>query len=132
MSYDLSGITILMIDDEPDNLIPITRALTYYGAEVHHAQEGEAGLSLLKTARPDLVLLDLSMPGLDGWGTLKAIRAEPSMALLTIVAVTAHAMQHDKQRALDAGFDGYITKPFRPSRVLAEIVSYLPQKQKSI
>jgi CheY-like chemotaxis protein len=126
--HDLSGVTIVMIDDQPDNLIPLTFVLTRYAATVRVAQEGEQALGMIDTAHPDLVLLDLSMPGMNGWDMLKAIRANPATASLRVIAVTAHAMQTDRERALEAGFDGFISKPFRPSRVVDELMAYLPAR----
>jgi CheY-like chemotaxis protein len=107
-----AGWIVLIVEDEPDNLgIPET-ILSFYGAQVYTAEDGIEGLKVLERVTPTLVLLDLSMPRMDGWEMIKIVRADPRTARIPIIALTAHAMQGDRERALEAGFNGYITKPF--------------------
>src|SRR5574341_532682 len=104
--------TVLIIEDDLDNLDLIKRVLTFYRMAVHVAHNGQQALEILERLTPNLVLMDLSMPEMDGWATLKRIRANPKTAGLPVVAVTAHAMVGDRERVFQAGFDGYIAKPF--------------------
>lgn len=112
--------TTLIVDDEPDNLGVAQTVLSFYGARVHTATDGEEGLEILKTISPTFILLDLSMPKMDGWEMIKAVRENPAQRHIPVIALTAHVMEGDKERVLQAGFDGYISKPFR-------LVSFLTQ-----
>ncbi len=117
----LSGWTILIVDDQPDNLMIAKVALEFQGAKVSIAANGEEGLPLLATIQPTLVLLDLSMPKMDGWEMLRRIRAQPETSRIPVIALTAHAMDGDRERVMDAGFDGYISKPFDVMTLPSEI-----------
>ena len=110
--------TILMVDDRPDNLFPLRRVLQHIGITVLVASDGLQGLEALTRERPNVILVDLSMPVMDGWQMLAEVKKNPATAEIPMIAVTAHAMAGDKAKALAAGFDGYITKPFRPSEFL--------------
>ena len=109
---EVASWTVLIVDDEPDNLIVPQELLKFYGAQVFSAENGRGGLKILSKIIPTFVLLDLSMPEMDGWEMLKEIRTNPRLAHLPVIALTAHAMVGDMQRVLDAGFDGYIAKPY--------------------
>ena len=122
----LKDWVILIIDDEPDNLIPLKMTLSHLGAEIHIADNGQTGLDILKQIKPTIILLDLSMPVMDGWEMLSHLQARPETSAIPVIAVTAHAMVSDKERVLDAGFAGYLTKPFRPSTIIDEL-EYLAQ-----
>jgi CheY-like chemotaxis protein len=102
---------ILLVEDNPFNQELATDLLEASGFEVISAQTGEAGIKLAREARPDLILMDLSLPGMDGIEATKALKADPQTSGIPIVAVTAHAMKGDEQKALAAGCEGYITKP---------------------
>ncbi len=104
--------TVLIVDDEPDNLSIPKEVLTFYGAQVYTAVDGVTGLKVLEDISPTFILSDLSMPNMDGWEMLKRIRANPRLANVPVIALTAHAMSGDQARAIEAGFDGYIAKPF--------------------
>lgn len=121
LARELKDMTIVVVDDEMDNLSIITKAIECLGGRAYCATNGEAAISILEVVRPTLILLDLSMPAMNGWETQKAIRARPEFNLVPVIALTAHAMQEDKERVLAAGFDGYISKPFRPSKLIEEI-----------
>lgn len=112
---------VLAVDDEQDNLSVIEKVLAYQGAEVYAAANGIEALRILERVMPTFVLLDLSMPQMDGWQTLEKIRENPALAHLPVIAVTAHVMEGDRETALAAGFDGYIAKPFRINTFLSHI-----------
>jgi CheY-like chemotaxis protein len=109
---EISNWTVLIVDDEPDNIGVAQKILTFYGATVHTAVNGAEGLKVLKTVTPTFILLDISMPVMDGWEMLKHLRADERIARLPVIAVTAFAMTGDRERILEAGFNGYISKPF--------------------
>ncbi len=101
---------ILIVEDSPDNMKLFWSLLTLKGHEVTGLSGGEGLLDALGTVSPELVLMDIQLPGKDGFALLQEIRQSPFRGL-RVVALTAHAMAGDRERALDAGFDGYITKP---------------------
>jgi CheY-like chemotaxis protein len=109
---EISNWTVLIVDDEPDNIGVAQKILTFYGATVHTAVNGAEGLKVLQTVTPTFILLDISMPVMDGWEMLKHLRADERIARLPVIAVTAFAMTGDRERILEAGFNGYISKPF--------------------
>jgi CheY-like chemotaxis protein len=103
--------TILVVEDTPANRALATKLLRGAGHEVLLAETARDGIELAHTKAPDLVLMDLGLPDMDGWAALSQLRADPATAGLQIVAFTAHAMVGDRDRALAAGFDGYMSKP---------------------
>jgi two-component system cell cycle response regulator len=126
---DLSNWNILIVDDELDNIGVIEYVLNFHGAVYKTAASGLVCLELLEHERPTFILLDIQMPIMSGWEVLKAIRTSPVYFDIPVIAVTAHAMVGDKQRALDAGFDGYITKPISPLTFIEEIETILMNRQ---
>ncbi len=102
--------TILIVEDSPDNMKLFRTLLTLRKHEVIGLTSGEGLLATIESGRPGLVLMDIQLPGKDGFALLQEIRDSPHRAL-RVVALTAHAMAGDRERALGAGFDGYITKP---------------------
>jgi CheY-like chemotaxis protein len=103
--------TILIVEDTPANLALARKLLHAAGHEAVGASTAAAGIALASELRPDLVLMDLGLPDIDGWEALRRLRAMPDGASLRIAAFTAHAMVGDRERALLAGFDGYLSKP---------------------
>ena len=103
--------TILIAEDDDVNLELLRELLQTHGYDVTEAVNGQQAIDLLKEFRPDVVLLDLNMPVLDGFATLKQIRQDPSLFSLKVMAVTASAMRGDREKALEAGFDSYLSKP---------------------
>lgn len=101
---------ILVVEDSPDNMKLVSTILRLKGHVIHELMDGEGMLALIAAERPDLVLMDIQLPGKDGFELLEEIRRS-STPMLRVVALTAHAMSGDRDRALEAGFDGYITKP---------------------
>jgi CheY-like chemotaxis protein len=114
--------TVLIVEDERDNAEVIAGMMTFYGAAVRQAENGKIGLeALVKDGCPTLILLDLSMPIMDGWEMLKALKADPRTCDIPIVALSAHAMVGDKERVLAAGFDGYLSKPVNVRTLMADL-----------
>lgn len=112
---------ILIIDDEPDNLNVAEKVLTFNGATVETATNGLEGLAKLKDNQYSFILLDLSMPHMDGWTMFETMRQDDTLKSIPVIALTAHAMDADKKRAKNMGFDGYITKPFRIDNFLENL-----------
>jgi two-component system, cell cycle response regulator DivK len=114
---------ILLVEDNDLNRDMLTRRLTKRGYEVLTATDGEQGLVLAQAEQPDLVLMDMSLPGIDGWETTRRLRAGAGTATIPVIALTAHAMAGDRERALEAGCDDYDTKPVEMDRLLLKIES---------
>lgn len=108
---DTSTWQVMLVDDEPDNLEVVAETLEFHGINVKTAANGKEGLELLETFDANLILTDLSMPVMNGWEMRVRVKADPKMALIPILALSAHAIAGDRERALEAGFDGYLTKP---------------------
>ncbi|MBI5667301.1 MAG: response regulator [Chloroflexi bacterium] len=119
---EVADWTVLIVDDEPDNRVIAEKVLSFNGAKVSTAENGRLGLAALETLSPSFILLDLSMPEMDGWEMLKCLRADSRWSAIPVIALTAHAMLGDRERVMQAGFDGYIAKPFRLSTFMAEIL----------
>jgi CheY-like chemotaxis protein len=113
--------TVLIVDDEPDNLSVAEKVLSFRGAKVHTATNGAEGLKVLEQVAPTFILMDLSMPRVDGWEMHRKVRENPRTAHIPVIALTAHAMEGDKERVMAAGFTGYIAKPFRLGTFFIEI-----------
>jgi CheY-like chemotaxis protein len=117
---------ILVVEDNELNLKLVRDVLGYAGYEVVEARTGEQGVELAAECLPDLVLMDLQLPGIDGIEALRQLRASPLTQDVPVVAVTAFAMREDRERALRAGFDGYLEKPFGVHELAGQVRSYLP------
>ena len=102
---------ILVVEDNERNLKLLRDVLEYAGYDVRVARTGEDGVTLAVKEPPDLVLMDLQLPGIDGMEAFRQLRASPRTAGIPVVAVTAQAMKQDRERVLEAGFDGYVEKP---------------------
>lgn len=103
--------SILIVDDNAANRILASKLLRTKGHQISEAEDGISAIEIAKRTQPDIVLLDLGLPGIDGWGTLDLIRADLDLRGLLVIAVTAHAMVGDRERAMEAGFDAYLSKP---------------------
>src|SRR6266545_4966442 len=117
---------ILLVEDNEMNRDMLSRRLVRQGYDVILALDGEAGVALAATVRPDLILMDMSLPGIDGWEATRRIRGEPELRHIPIIALTAHAMAGDREHAVAAGCDDYDTKPIELPRLLAKIRRLLP------
>ena len=123
----LSGRRVLMVDDDLRNVFAITSVLELYGLTVIHAPSGQQGIEALRADRDiDLVLMDVMMPEMDGYTTTAAIREMPEFADLPVIAVTARAMQGDRDKSLAAGATDYVTKPVDTEELLGCIKRWLP------
>ena len=114
---------VLIVEDNPLNRKLIRDILIFQGYDVVEAPSGEEGIELARVNAPDIVLMDLQLPGIDGYQTMRRLRAEPHSAPLAIIAVTAFAMKDDRDRALAAGFDGYLSKPIDVRRLSEQLTS---------
>lgn len=112
---------ILLVEDMEDNRDMLTRRLLRNNYRVTSAVDGEQALQLASTTNPDLILMDLSLPKIDGWEVTRRLRSEPATADVRIIALTAHAMDGDKERAMQAGCNDYDTKPIDLGRLLAKM-----------
>lgn len=122
----MSGtIVILIADDERLNQMLARKVLESHGYTCIVAGNGQEALALAREHHPALVLMDLSMPVLDGWEATRQLRADPDLRHLPVLALTAHAMVGDREKALAAGCDAYLTKPYRPGDLLDRVRSLL-------
>ncbi|MBN1121053.1 MAG: response regulator [Anaerolineae bacterium] len=128
MPEQISDWKVLIIDDDTDNLGVACEFLEFLGATVRTARDGEEGLESLKDFEPTVILLDLSMPVMDGWQMIKKLKEDEKQAAIPVIALTAHAMSHDRERVIEAGFDGHIIKPFLLSSLVDDIKRYLTNK----
>jgi CheY-like chemotaxis protein len=117
--------SVLLVEDNPMNLELATDLLEACGIEVISANTGEAAVKLAQERKPNLILMDLSLPGMDGLQATAALKANPQTRSIPVVAVTAHAMKGDEQRALNAGCEGYITKPIDTRMFPLLVAQYL-------
>jgi len=118
---------ILVIEDHEDNRRILRDLLTSAGYEPIEAVTGEEGLTLAETHRPELILMDIQLPGMDGYETTRRIKANPALRQIPVIAVTSYALSGDEIKAMEVGCDTYVTKPFSPRALLAKIREYLPQ-----
>ena len=125
----MTGHQILVVEDNERNLKLVRDVLQFAGYEVLSARSGEQGVALARERVPDLVLMDLQLPAMDGTEALRILRADPLTREIPVVAVTAFAMKDDRERALDAGFDSYLEKPINV-RAFPELVrGFLHRKE---
>lgn len=120
---------VLIVDDEPNILVPLEFLMKREGYEVRCAQDGEAGLQAVRDWRPDLVLLDVMMPRRDGFEVCQAIRAEPALAGIRVVMLTAKGRDADVARGLALGADAYLTKPFATQDLVQRVRELLQRER---
>jgi two-component system cell cycle response regulator DivK len=121
----MAGELILIIEDNEKNLKLVRDVLQFNGYRTAEAMTAEDGLVLARSQHPALVLLDIQLPGMDGFAALQHLRADPITKSTPVIAVTASAMERDRQKILEAGFDGYMTKPIRVKEFAEEIRTVL-------
>ena len=112
---------VLLVEDNEMNRDMLTRRLERKGFEVVIAVDGQAGVDMASSTSPDIILMDLSLPVIDGWEATRKIKADPATQSIPVIALTAHAMAGDEQKALAAGCDDYDTKPIDLKRLLGKI-----------
>ena len=117
---------ILLVEDNPENRDMLSRRLIRRGFEIEFAEDGEEAVRKAKQAAPALILMDLSLPVMDGWEATRRIKADSETAAIPVIALTAHAMSSDRERALEAGCDDYDTKPVDLERLLGKMQALLP------
>jgi CheY-like chemotaxis protein len=112
---------ILLVEDDEMNRDMLSRRLVKRGYDVEIAIDGEQGVAMARGGRPDLILMDMSLPGMDGWTATRQLKASPDTAEIPIIVLTAHAMSGDREKAFEAGCDDFDTKPVELSRLLGKI-----------
>jgi CheY-like chemotaxis protein len=122
---------ILLVEDNEMNRDMLSRRLQRRGYEVLTAVDGESGLALTKSETPALVLMDMSLPGIDGWEVTRQLKADPATRAIPVIALTAHAMAGDREQALAAGCDDFDIKPIDLDRLLGKIEALLGGKAKT-
>src|SRR5258708_4077956 len=118
---------ILLVEDNEDNRDALARRLQRRGFEIVFAENGNSGIEMAKTEKPDLILMDMNMPELDGWEATRQLKAADETRAIPVIALTAHAMAGDRERALQVGCADYHTKPVELPKLLAQIESIMGQ-----
>ena len=119
---------ILIVEDNEMNRDMLSRRLSRRGFDIRLAETGEEGIALAERHRPDLILMDLSLPVMNGWDATRKLKSSALTAQIPIVALTAHALSADRERAMEAGCDGYETKPIELTSLLATIERLLQKR----
>jgi CheY-like chemotaxis protein len=116
------------VEDHEDNRNIYRTILEHYGYRVLVATDGQNGIRLAREEQPDLILMDLSIPVVDGWEATRSLKLDELTRSIPVIALSAHALDEDRARAWDAGCDGYLAKPVEPRKVLAEVARFLDQQ----
>ena len=116
---------ILVVEDQEDNMQILRDLFSSVGYEIIEARDGEEGIKAAAAERPDLILMDIQLPLLDGYETTRRIRTNPELKTTPIIAVTSYALTGDETKALEAGCNDYVTKPYSPKALLAKVREYL-------
>ena len=119
---------ILLVEDNEMNRDMLSRRLVRNGYEVFYAKDGQQGVNMALSERPDLILMDMSLPVLDGWEATRRIKANDATRRIPVIALTAHAMAGDREKAIEVGCDDYDTKPVEISRLVGKITALLKPK----
>jgi two-component system cell cycle response regulator DivK len=117
---------ILAVDDQEDNRRILRDLLTSAGYEVTEATTGEDAVTLAQANPPDLILMDIQLPGIDGYEATRRIKADPRLRTVPLIVVTSYALSGDDAKAFSAGADAYVSKPFSPRALLAKVREHLP------
>lgn len=123
-----SPVSVLVVDDNPLNLELATHVLERAGHTVRQASSGPEALQAVRNEPPGLILMDIGLPGMDGYAVLGELKKDPATSGIPVVALTAYAMAEDQQRALASGFDGFITKPFEVKSLVPALAQILEQR----
>jgi CheY-like chemotaxis protein len=121
-------VKILYVEDNEDNLYMLSNRLKRRGYEVVSARDGEQGIAMAVSEAPALILMDLSLPVIDGWEATRRIKANDATRRIPVIALTAHAMAGDREKAMEVGCEDYDTKPVEISRLLGKIAALLAPK----
>ena len=117
--------TVLLVEDNVDNRTIYRTILEFAGYTLIEAEDGEAALRQAREGGPDLILMDISIPLVDGWEVTRTLKADPLTSGIPVIALTAHALAEDRRRAEEVGCDGYLAKPVEPRRVMEEVERFL-------
>ena len=120
-----SSKTVLLVEDNEDNRTVYRTILEHFGYQVIEARNGEDGVNMAREQHPDLILMDISIPLIDGWEATRILESEPGTSQIPIIALTAHALATDRAKANEVGCDGYLAKPCEPRRVVAEVERFI-------
>lgn len=120
----MAGCRVLVIEDNQDNMTLIVDVLLSLDYEVLQAHDGEQGVAMAKAEVPNVILMDLSLPRMDGWTATRIIKADRALMHIPIIALTAHAMMGDKEKALEAGCNDYISKPINLQELASKLLEY--------
>jgi two-component system, cell cycle response regulator DivK len=112
---------VLLVEDNEDNRTIYSTMLRHLGYQVIEAVDGVEAVALARSEHPDIILMDISIPGIDGWEATRILREDPSTRATPIIALTAHALADDRERAAEVGFSSYLAKPIEPNAVVAEV-----------
>jgi two-component system cell cycle response regulator DivK len=116
---------VLIVEDQADNRAILRDLLSHAGYDLIEATNGEEGVALAESKRPDLILMDVQLPIMDGYEATRRIKSNPTLRSIPIIAVTSYALSDDEAKARAAGCDAYVAKPFSPRQLLAKIRKYL-------
>jgi two-component system, cell cycle response regulator DivK len=125
----MNATRVLVVEDNERNLKLVRDVLQYAGYDIIEASTGEEGVELAQSLSPDVILMDLQLPDIDGMEALRRIRKSPATADVPVIAVTAFAMRNDRARAFDAGFDGYLEKPLSVRELPAQVQQFLTARR---
>lgn len=117
--------TVLLVEDNEDNRTVYRTILEHFGYQVIEARNGEDGIRMARENHPALILMDISIPVIDGWEATKILKADPATGDIPIIALTAHALPDDRERAQAVGFNAYLAKPIEPRAVAAEVERWI-------
>ncbi|MDQ3555456.1 MAG: response regulator [Gemmatimonadota bacterium] len=117
--------TVLLVEDNEDNRTVYRTILEHFGYTVLEARNGEDGVRMAREEHPDLVLMDISIPVIDGWEATRMLKGDEQTSHIPIIALTAHALATDRAKATEVGCDGYLAKPCEPRRVVAEVEKFI-------
>ncbi len=124
----MTGKSILVIEDNPLNMKLVRVLLNVDGYDVLEATDAEKGISLARQRKPDLILMDVQLPGMDGLCATRAIKKDPELRDIPVVAITSFAMPGDEEKARDAGCTGYLSKPINTRTFLEQVARYMPDE----
>jgi CheY-like chemotaxis protein len=122
---DQNQKTVLLVEDNEDNLVVYRTILEHVGFRVIEARDGEEGVRQARKFKPNLILMDISIPKIDGWEATQQLKSDQDTKAIPIIALTAHALEEDRQKAIQAGCDGYLAKPVEPRRVVQEVERFV-------
>jgi two-component system cell cycle response regulator DivK len=121
----IGGKTVLLVEDNEDNRIVYSTILQHFGYVVMEALNGEEGIAKARADHPDLILMDISIPVIDGWEATQVLKRDPETRGIPIIALTAHALASDREKAMEVGCDSYLAKPCEPKAVVSEVEKFI-------